>query len=111
MPPQFTAAQAAAGKTAYNANCAVCHGNTMTNGTFGPPLAGEYFKKPGPARRCARSTTKRRPCRRPLPASLPDATYANIVAYILETNGARAGNTAMPAEGTALEGMKIRSLP
>ena len=44
IPPQFTAAQAAAGKTAYNSNCAVCHGSTMTNGTFGTPLAGEYFK-------------------------------------------------------------------
>lgn len=30
VPPQFTAAQAARGKTAYNATCAVCHGTTMT---------------------------------------------------------------------------------
>ena len=44
MPPQFTATQAAEGKISYNSNCAVCHGNTMTNGTFGPPLAGEYFR-------------------------------------------------------------------
>jgi mono/diheme cytochrome c family protein len=44
IPPLFTAQQAAAGKTAYNSNCAVCHGSTMTNGTFGPPLAGEYFR-------------------------------------------------------------------
>ena len=44
MLPQYSPEQAAAGKTSYNSNCAVCHGNTMTNGTFGPPLAGEYFK-------------------------------------------------------------------
>ena len=44
IPPQFTAAQVTAGKTAYNSNCAVCHGSTLTNGTFGTPLAGEYFK-------------------------------------------------------------------
>src|SRR4030095_157419 len=44
VPPHFTAAQAASGKTAYDATCAVCHGSTMTNGAYGTPLAGEYFK-------------------------------------------------------------------
>ena len=42
--PEFTAVQATAGKAAFNANCAACHGNTMTNGTFAPPLAGEHFR-------------------------------------------------------------------
>ena len=45
ISPQFTAAQVAAGKTAYNSNCAVCHGSTMTNGTFGTPLAGRIFQE------------------------------------------------------------------
>ena len=43
--PQFTATQAAAGKTSYNSSCAVCHGNTLTNGTMATPLAGQYFRK------------------------------------------------------------------
>ena len=29
FPPQFTAAQAAAGRTSYNERCAVCHGSNM----------------------------------------------------------------------------------
>src|SRR5204863_8886112 len=33
VPAKFTAKQAAAGKRAYDSSCAVCHGNTMTNGT------------------------------------------------------------------------------
>ena len=53
IPPQFTSVQAAAGRTSYNSNCAVCHGNTLTNGTFAPPLAGEYFKTHGRAGRFA----------------------------------------------------------
>jgi hypothetical protein len=42
--PVFTAAQAEQGRRAYDSNCAVCHGNTLTNGTFGTPLAGLYFR-------------------------------------------------------------------
>lgn len=107
-PPQFTAAQAAAGKTAFEANCAVCHGNTMTNGTFGPPLAGEYFRNKwtGQSVQAFYAVSKTMPPA--APASLTDATYAEIVAYVLQTNGVPAGRTKLPAGGAALKGMSIR---
>ena len=44
-PPVFTQAQVDQGQTAYNGNCATCHGNTLTNGTMGPPLGGDYFRQ------------------------------------------------------------------
>jgi PQQ-dependent dehydrogenase (s-GDH family) len=107
-PPQFTAEQSAAGKTAWNANCAACHGNTMTNGTFGPPLAGEYFngKWSGKTVRALYDKAKTMPPS--APASLPDETYLNIVAYVLEVNGAKAGNSKMAAAGDSLDRMTIR---
>lgn len=96
-PAQFTATQAAAGKTAYNANCAVCHGSTMTNGTFGTPLAGEYFKTNWSGR-LVRTFLERAQKTMPpaAPGSLPAESYANIVAYIMEVNGIKAGGAALP---------------
>jgi hypothetical protein len=66
IAPQFTAAQAAAGRKAYNASCAVCHGNTLRNGAMGTPLAGEYSPACGPAAVCASSSIARtKPCHHP----------------------------------------------
>jgi PQQ-dependent dehydrogenase (s-GDH family) len=101
--PQYTAAQAAAGKTAFEADCAVCHGNTLTNGTMGPPLAGESFHSgwTGQSVRALFDSAKSMPPE--TPGSLSDATYANIVAYILQVNGYAAGSTAFTTgDGTTL---------
>jgi PQQ-dependent dehydrogenase (s-GDH family) len=106
--PQFTADQVAAGKTAYNSNCAVCHGNTMTNGTFGTPLAGEYFTSKWSGRTVRAFYDKTKTMPPASPASLPDDTYANIVAYVLAFNGFKAGDVQLPAGGEALEKMAIK---
>jgi mono/diheme cytochrome c family protein len=104
LAPQYTAAQAAAGKTAFDADCAVCHGNTLRNGTMGPPLAGEAFRAvwAGRSVRELFDTAKMMPPANP--GSLPDQTYASITAYILEVNGYAAGNTPL----TTGEGMTLR---
>ena len=101
--PQYTAAQAVAGKTAFDADCAVCHGNTLTNGTMAPPLAGESFRAmwAGRSVRDLFDTAKTMPPANP--GSLSDQTYANIVAYILQVNGYPAGETAFTTgAGTTL---------
>jgi mono/diheme cytochrome c family protein len=105
--PQFAAAQSAAGKTAYNANCAVCHGNTMTNGTFGPPLAGEYFRKKWSGRTVRALSDRVKAMPPASPGSLEDDTYIDIMAYILEVNGYPAGNARLPGTSAALERMNI----
>ena len=108
VPPVFSAAQAAAGKTAYNANCAVCHGSTMTNGTFAPPLAGEYFRTTWAGKTVGEFYTKSKTMPPASPASLADDVYASVVAYVLQTNGYQAGAAALPAGGATLDGMRIR---
>jgi PQQ-dependent dehydrogenase (s-GDH family) len=107
-PPQYTAAQAAAGRTAYNASCAVCHGSTLTNGTFGTPLAGEYFKAMWSNRTAKAFFEKSKTMPPAAPASLPDETYANIVAYILEVNGFKSGAVRLPAGGDGLLEMSLQ---
>ena len=104
VAPQYTAAQAAAGKTAFEAHCAACHGNTLMNGTFGPPLAGETFRAAwaGQSVRALFDGAKRMPPASP--GSLSDETYANLVAYVLQVNGYAAGETAL----TTGDGMTLR---
>ena len=43
--PEFTADQAAAGEAAYATQCAVCHGENLSDGEFGPPLSGSNFPR------------------------------------------------------------------
>ncbi|MEO7652085.1 MAG: glucose/sorbosone family PQQ-dependent dehydrogenase [Bryobacteraceae bacterium] len=107
-PPVYTAAQAGAGKTSYNSTCAVCHGNTMVNGTFGPPLAGEYFQNKWSGRTVRTFYDRSKTMPPAAPGSLEDATYANIVAYILQVNGIKAGGAKLPTDKEALDQMSIK---
>jgi mono/diheme cytochrome c family protein len=91
--PQYTAAQAAAGKTAFDAECAVCHGNTLRNGTMGPPLAGEAFRAVWAGQSVRALFDSARTMPPASPGSLPDETYARILAYILQVNDYPAGET------------------
>jgi mono/diheme cytochrome c family protein len=107
-PPRFTAEQAAAGKSAYNSNCAVCHGSTMTNGTFAPPLAGEHFRTTWSGHSVRSFFDRAKGMPPASPASLGDDTYANIVAYVLEINGVKASDVRLPARAEALDRMTIK---
>lgn len=109
VPPQFTAAQVETGKAAYNSNCAVCHGSTLTNGTFGTPLGGEYFQRNWAGRTVRALYDKSQKTMPPAaPASLPADSYASIVAFILESNGFKPGAAPLPGGGDALNGMTIK---
>ena len=91
-----------AGKVAYDGYCAVCHGSTLTNGTFGTPLAGEYFRRQWGGRTVAELFDKSRSTMPPAAGSLPDATYADILAYVLEVNGGARAGTDLPADAARL---------
>ncbi|GLQ55541.1 glucose/sorbosone family PQQ-dependent dehydrogenase [Devosia nitrariae] len=107
-PPQFTAEQAVSGKTAYNSNCAVCHGSTLSNGTFGTPLAGQYFEGKWVGQTVGALFDYAHTMPPASPGSLPDETYADIVAYILEVNGMEATGEELPADSEALSEMEIQ---
>jgi PQQ-dependent dehydrogenase (s-GDH family) len=101
--PQYTARQAAAGKTAFDADCAVCHGNTLRNGTMGPPLAGEAFDAVWAGRSVRALYDSARTMPPANPGSLSDETYGSLVAYVLQMNGYAAGETPFTTgDGTTL---------
>ncbi len=91
----YTAAQASAGRAAYQTNCASCHAPDLS-GREGPQLAGATFisqwgdKTAGDLINFMRAT---------MPpgagGSLPDQSYASLAAYILDANSARPGDRAL----------------
>jgi PQQ-dependent dehydrogenase (methanol/ethanol family) len=89
----YTAEQATAGKAAYEANCAACHGSDLMGA---PPLAGEGFIG-GWRTRTTRDMYGLVRTTMPAdnPAGLSEPTYLNIVAYILQYNGVAAGTTPL----------------
>src|SRR6202140_1291631 len=96
----YTADQATAGRAAYQTNCAMCHAANLS-GREGPELAGANFLGPGGDRTPADLINFMRSTMPPGGAGLPDQTYINLAAFILDANGARPGNQALTAASTA----------
>jgi len=103
----FTAQQAGAGRADYAANCAACHQANLSGGGEAPSLAAGNFMKSWGGK-STRELYAYIHSAMPLGkgGSLSDATYANIVAFILTANGATAGGTNL----TAATDMKIGAM-
>src|SRR5580692_11501008 len=108
----FTSAQAVAGKTAYERNCANCHGASVDDGTAAPPLRGaaflgKYAGKPA-AELFTYVSTKMPPGG---PGSLGGAEYARIIAYVLQQNGFATGRKEFSSDAAALASVTIPAPP
>jgi alcohol dehydrogenase (cytochrome c) len=95
-PAPYTQAQADAGRESYMTSCASCH-NEDLSGKGAPALAGKTFIDGAFGKRpVAQLYTF---IHNSMPfcegGSLANETYLNIVAFLLEANGAKAGNEAL----------------
>lgn len=107
-PATFTEAQVNDGKRSYNSACSTCHGNTLSNGTMAPHLAGQAFEAKWKTKTVADLYTYSRDHMPPSrPHSLPDETYAAITAYILRVNGAEPGDQPLLTDPDALANQQI----
>jgi len=75
------------GKTSYRASCAVCHGENLEGRDRAPPLAGANFLAAWEGHDAALLKRIRTTMPQSAPGSLSEATYNNILAYILQANG------------------------
>jgi PQQ-dependent dehydrogenase (methanol/ethanol family) len=110
--PEYTAAQAAAGKTAYTQACQSCHGASLDDGEFGPVLRGPSFlQKFGgkPANDAFTYLVTKMPPDRP--NGLGTEAYTQIFAYILQQNGVPAGANALTADAEALKKVGLPAGP
>lgn len=97
----YTASQAESGETAYMTSCASCHANDLRGNSNSPGLIGVGFLFLWEGRPLAELFEKMRtemPTDRP--GSLPAATYLDLLAYILQSNGYPAGNQPLSTEIT-----------
>ena len=104
----FTPAQAAAGKAAYERNCASCHGAGVDDGNSGPPLRGpaflgKYAGKPA-ADLFTYVSTKMPPGN---PGNISGAEYAQIIAWVLQQNGFATGRKEFASDAAALASVMI----
>ncbi len=94
----FTAAQATAGRAAYQANCASCHAADLSGTGNASPLAGGLFIGSWGDKSPSDLVSFMEGAMPPgNPGGLGEPTYLNITAFLLESNGGRAGNTALTA--------------
>ena len=97
----YTADQVAAGRAAFQTNCASCHAANLS-GAEGPELAGSNFlaqwgdKTAGALINFMQSTMP------PGAPALPGDTYVNIAAFILDANSARPGDRALAADSNVV---------
>jgi mono/diheme cytochrome c family protein len=108
----FTSAQAARGETSYNTSCGTCHGSHLDDGGRGggPPLRGPMFQSQWGSSDVAGLFTFTRNSMPPdNPGGLNDSTYADILAYILQSNGYKAGESELPTDPAAQAELKLGS--
>jgi mono/diheme cytochrome c family protein len=106
-PAPFTHAQSDAGRQVYAASCAACHGDHL-EGKGPPALAGkEFLGGPFGRRSVAQLYTY---IQSSMPfcegGSLASNAYINIVAFVLEANGAKPGNEPL----TPTTGVKVSDI-
>lgn len=93
--PAFTTQQANKGAAVYKAQCAMCHGAKLNNGGA-PKLAGAEFLKKWSGNTVddfhfiTQSTMPQTN-----PGGLKEQEYLDVVAYVLQQNGFKAGTTAL----------------
>ena len=96
----YTTAQAAAGRTAYEASCAACHRPDLGGTNEAPQLAGGNFINAWGTRTTRDLFDYIQNTMPPTaPGSLSPATTADIIAYILQANGTSPG--AQPLSPTS----------
>ncbi len=108
--PSFTDEQASRGRIDYAQKCAGCHGPRLEGEHLSPPLVGDRFDRGWRGKPAAvLSYHLRRMPPEPVdnPGGLSDTTYANILAYILKSNGFEAGDVALPTDMDSLASLTI----
>ena len=100
----FTAEQADAGWTVYARQCGECHGLDL-DGMEAPPLRGVDFLNGWAGRTTDELFAYVRDEMPPgLGGSLGDQVYLNLVAYLLDANGAWPGDTPLTADAAVMIG-------
>lgn len=104
----YSADQAAAGKTLFDAKCAMCHGPQLTGNEMAPPLAGSMFLGNWSGQSLGDLATRiHTTMPADNPGSLTDKEVSDSIAYILSFNQFPAGSNPLPADPSQLSQITI----
>ncbi len=108
----FTPDQAAAGRTLYAAQCGNCHGKNLSGSEFATPLNGTAFSLNWGGKTVAELFTFIR-TRMPPTAmgSLTPQATADLLAYLLQVNGAKSAEGSLATDATQLAALHIPRNP
>lgn len=96
---QFTEEQVNNGQTLYRDTCQICHGNRLSNGQFGTPLRGSFFRKNWTGKtlgELVQHTWEKMP-----PDNVESLTWdqvTDVLSFILSRNDLMAGDTPMTTD-------------
>jgi alcohol dehydrogenase (cytochrome c) len=109
----YTAAQAAAGRTAYQAQCASCHLPDLKGSGDAAQLAGSEFMSAWGRRTTVELLSFMQLTMPPTrPGGLSQEEYVNIAAFLLQSNGAPAGNQLLtPAIAVTISSVATGQAP
>ena len=103
----YTLAQAAAGEAAYQQQCVACHGDNLEGFELAPSLSGDFFTRRWGGKAVAELAAELRRMPPEQVEGLDDRVYSNILAYLLQQNGAEAGDNPLPSEVAAMNEILI----
>lgn len=104
----YTSAQADRGKTVYSNACSRCHAETLDGADEVPPVKGPHFMTNWDGQTIADLVQRIRNTM-PLddPGSLSGASTTDLVAYLLQQNGAPPGNSELSSDPAVQAGVRI----
>lgn len=106
----YTTGQADRGKSTYATECASCHGATLDGGGAAPPLAGADFKSSWNGMTAGDLFDKTQTT---MPADQPGhltrQQTADILAFLLASNGFPAGSKELPTDAAMLAKIHIEA--
>ena len=105
----YTKAQADAGRGEYAANCASCHGDSLTGGEMAPELSGGGFLSNWNGQPVFDLFDRIRQGMPPGKANLSRTVAADISAFILSLNGTAASDKPLDTKDEVLKTVKIRA--
>lgn len=104
-PGGYTVEQAARGEIVYEEQCAVCHGYNLEGFEFVPSLSGNFFSRRWGNRPISDLATSLQRMPPTQPGGLGQQAYSQLLAFLLQSNGAEAGAT--PLAMADLDGLTI----
>ncbi|SAK44610.1 cytochrome c, class I [Caballeronia hypogeia] len=111
-PPSFEQAQIAHGKTLYASSCAKCHGAQL-QGVTAPALQGPSFAPAANSHLTVGGIFTYMATNMPAdrPGKMKDQDYADIMAFLLNSNGYKAGATKLTADSARASTLPLNAGP